>query len=121
MDEVTVRAIDFDTLEFASSMKGWELYSWTNGDDWYYSLLPGTNSLKTIEIVLFQPYIVIGEDSLKKMISCLPKGEEIAWISPEWIEKIWGETYEGFGIPAKKIQEDLVEFCRVNGYIMNIA
>ncbi len=30
-----------------TSMKGYELYSWKIKGHWYYSLLPGTNRLKT--------------------------------------------------------------------------
>ena len=30
------------------SFKGWELYSWLNGQDWSYALLPGTNHFHPI-------------------------------------------------------------------------
>ena len=38
------------------SMKGYELYSWQVGDDWHFTLITGTNRLKTLE------EITLGED-----------------------------------------------------------
>ncbi len=33
----------------AGSMKGYELYSWQDGDRWYFSVLVGTNRNKTLD------------------------------------------------------------------------
>ena len=37
---------DLDTISLSKSFKGWELYSWPVNNNWYYSLLNGTNRNK---------------------------------------------------------------------------
>jgi len=44
--------LKLDTLTFSHSMKGWELYSWPIDLKWKYSILIGTNALKTLEQVV---------------------------------------------------------------------
>lgn len=34
------------------SLKGYELYSWQNGNDWFFSLVVGTNRNKSVKEVL---------------------------------------------------------------------
>jgi hypothetical protein len=77
---IPLSAINFDTIHFEHSMKGWELYSWPNGHDWNYSLLIGTNVLKNYNTVTQQPIKVTGIDSLKMLLPRLPSGEDIFWI-----------------------------------------
>ena len=36
----------------SESMKGYELYTWQEGGQWYFALLEGTNRLKTDEEIL---------------------------------------------------------------------
>lgn len=71
-----------------SSMKGWELYIWQQDGDTYFSLLPGTNRLKTdAEITAaavkgidaIQPKL----DELKAGESVFPCGRRLADQAPE--------------------------------------
>jgi hypothetical protein len=103
--------IDFDTVTFEPSMKGWELYSWPNGSDWNYSLLIGTNITKTYEAVTGNRYKVTGMDSLKLMLAKLPAGEEIFWISEDWLERIWSEDAHDLSLPPCRIIEEVEDFC----------
>lgn len=68
-----------DTITFAPSMKGWELYSWANGNDWKYSILMGTNREKTYQEVITNKIAVTGKDSLKMLLDKFPAKEEILW------------------------------------------
>ena len=36
-------------MALPSSMKGYELYSWPVEDEWHFTLITGTNRLKTVE------------------------------------------------------------------------
>lgn len=69
-----------DTITFAHSMKGWELYSWAKGNDWKYSILMGTNREKTYDEVITNKVAVTGKDSLKMLLDKFPSKEEIFWM-----------------------------------------
>ncbi|MBC8005545.1 MAG: hypothetical protein H7X84_08715, partial [Verrucomicrobia bacterium] len=68
------------TSSFIHLMKGWELYSWANGDDWNYSILPGTNRVKSYKEVIANKTTVVGKDSLKLLLDKFPTNEYISWI-----------------------------------------
>ena len=76
----SIDKIDLETISFDHSMKGWELYSWPNGNDWNYSILVGTNRIKSYEEVTTNGIIVLGLDSLKMLLDKLPENENLFWI-----------------------------------------
>jgi len=53
-----VDKLDISTVSFAHSMKGWKLYSWPDGSYWNYSVLIGTNRVKSYEEVTTNKIIV---------------------------------------------------------------
>ena len=63
------------------SMKGYELYSWKVKGHWYYSLLPGTNRVKTYEEITDPERVKRDKSGLKTELQKLPKGEEVFWKS----------------------------------------
>jgi hypothetical protein len=70
--------IGFDDPDKNSlSMKGYELYSWQMENEWYFSLIEGTNRLKTYEEVTSDEVTIIGIIALEKEIARLPKGETV--------------------------------------------
>lgn len=71
---------DGETPAFTHLMKGWELYSWPEGNDWKYSILPGTNRAKSYKEVTANKTTVAGKDSLKLMLDQFPANEYISWI-----------------------------------------
>lgn len=91
--------LDYDTIEFAHSMKGWEVYSWPNGDTWNFSLLPGTNRLKSYAEVMEGPFRVTGVEALEELFSNLPAEEELILIGEGWLDQIWGEPYYDLQLP----------------------
>jgi hypothetical protein len=68
----------------ASSMKGWELYSWP-GDHlnvWRFALLEGTNRVKTRDEIRTSPDQVKGLNALLRELDRLPAGEFVFWCAP---------------------------------------
>ncbi len=70
------------TLPLPPSLKGYELYSWHKGDDWYFTLITGTNRIKTSAEITSQESIfeedgwvkitVIGLQELLMVLDRLP-------------------------------------------------
>jgi hypothetical protein len=75
--------------ELPHSMKGYELYSWEDNSQWHYTIITGTNRVKTIEeITSEEDFIseigwvnihVTGVDAVRDVLSRLPKGESVFW------------------------------------------
>jgi hypothetical protein len=89
-----------DNLEVA--MKGLELYSWQDvtTNEWHFTLLPGTNRLKTSEEILGSDSYALQE--LKDRLRQLAAGEQIFWS---------GEP-DTFTLPPKEIVLDVLEFAK---------
>ena len=92
-------------------MKGWELYSWPNGNDWNYSILTGTNRLKTYNEVIENKIIVLGIDSLKMLLDKFPKKEEIFWVGEELLKRIWGTYYGNLSLPDSGVTDEIKDYC----------
>lgn len=77
--------------ELPHSMKGYELYSWSQGSQWHFTLITGTNRNKTLEeIVSDDDYIseagwldvhVLGVDGIKAVLGKLPQNEQVFWLA----------------------------------------
>jgi hypothetical protein len=73
------------------SMKGYELYSWSEDSQWHFTLITGTNRNKTLEEIISNEDIiseagwvqvrVVGVDAIKAVLSKLHQGEEIVWLA----------------------------------------
>jgi hypothetical protein len=107
----------FDTLQVPHSVKGWELYSWPAGNNWYYSILVGTDRIKTLqevttdtqtELLLIQ---VSGIDSLKAVLARFPENEEVLWIGKGWVKKIWGAEFGNLQLPPQTVVDQVVDYC----------
>jgi hypothetical protein len=69
-------------------MKGYELYSWKSGRTWRFTLITGTNRLKTpAEITSPESFVrgewvkatVEGVPALKEALDRLPPGTHVGW------------------------------------------
>jgi hypothetical protein len=106
-----------DTLQVTHSMKGWELYSWPEGSSWCYSVLRGTNRVKTLyEVTSSIPSAekliqVTGSDSLKLLLDKFPENEIITWIGKTWLQQCWRENYGNLQLPPQDIIDDLTKYC----------
>ncbi len=116
-----VDRIDPDTITFAHSMKGWELYSWPNGDDWNYSILIGTNRLKSYEEVTANKIVVTGTDSLKMLLDKFPVNENILWIGEGWLKRCWQSGYGDLSLPGNNIVNEIRNYCLQKNIDLNIS
>jgi hypothetical protein len=61
-------------------LKGIELYSWKSSDqEWWFSLLPGTNRLKQENEIKNPEVALTGIEELKKRLAHLAPGENVFW------------------------------------------
>lgn len=111
-----------DTIAIESSVKGWELYSWQSNTSWRYSLIVGTNRIKTSADILSNPYNVNGKEQLKILLRKLPIGEQIIWIGPEWIgQNISGVTDDVYEMPSLLTQYDIHSFCEKRTILLSFV
>lgn len=105
-DTNPVHRFNMDTLSFQHSMKGWELYSWPSGNDWNFSILPGSNRITTYSEVTTNLITVSGSDSLKMLLDKFPENEEILWPGTNWLDSCWKSNYGNLSLPdSNKVNE----------------
>ena len=73
------------------SMKGYELYSWLEDNQWRFTLITGTNRNKTLEEIVsdvnnasennWVNVHAVGVDAIKSTLSRLPQNEDVVWLS----------------------------------------
>ena len=95
---------------FAESMKGYELYSWQDGNQWTFSLLVGTNREKTLEEIKSAEALFSGVDALLSALERIPQGQYITWSSKETL-----------AFPPDDIIAQVEEACNDQGLILNRA
>ncbi len=82
------------------AFKGMELYSWKPvGEDWYFSLLVGTNREKSEEEIKTPENTIVGWEALKKRLEQLAAGEQVFW-----------RNLAQEAVPEARVQE-LKSFC----------
>src|SRR5262245_5555992 len=92
------------------SMKGYELYSWQDGNQWKFSILVGTNREKSIEEIKSAEVVLSGVDALKSKLEEIPAGQYITWSSKETLS-----------LPPDDILKQVKQTCKNEGLILNIA
>jgi hypothetical protein len=100
---------DLDTLTLSKSLKGWELYSWPVNNNWYYSLLIGTNRAKNCSEIKENKITVSGTDNLKLLLTKLPEGENLVWISKDRCSTC--DDCRDLSLPQSFVQEEIKDFC----------
>jgi hypothetical protein len=107
----------FDTLNVPHSMKGYELYSWPEGNKWYFSVMVGTNRIKTYaEVISNTPsqvhlITVTGIDTLKQVLARFPENEYITWIGKGWLQNAWGSNFGNLQLPPQNYIDEITQFC----------
>ena len=114
------------------SGKGYELYSWPaeEGNAWRFTLITGTNRLKTYEEIVsagdmvtesgWVKVSVSGTEDLKAVLGQLPRGEVVTWISEEWLEQV-GAPAGRIRLPGKDVLYEIENYCRRLGIELAIA
>jgi hypothetical protein len=111
-----------DVDKLPHSMKGYELYSWEEDNQWHFTLITGTNRTKTEEEITSEDNYVsetrwvkihaVGADAIKDVLSRLPQGESVFWCDELHI----GQTTEtDFRLPPGPIVDAIKEFAEQCG------
>lgn len=111
---------NIDSISFSHSMKGWELYSWPNGEVWYFSILVGTNRMKMLDEVTKNKIIVQGKDSFKLLLNKFPANEEIFWAGQGWLNTTWGSGYGNLALPNNATISEIMDYCNQRGLILTV-
>ncbi len=105
------------------SMKGYELYSWEENGQWHYTIITGTNRVKTMEeITSEEDFIseigwvnihVVGLDAVKDVLSRLPRGESVFWCGELHIGEQSGQI--SLQLPSKQIVDAISVYAEQCG------
>jgi len=104
------------------SFKGYELYSWEEEGQWHFTLITGTNRIKTIEEITSKgDFIsetgwvkiqVVGADTIKYVLSRLLEGESVFWCDELHIGQ---STETDLQLPPEQIADTIEEFAKQCG------
>ena len=92
---------------FAESMKGYELYSWQDGNTWRFSLLTGTNREKSLDEIKSADVVLSDVEALEAALQQMPAGQYITWSSKETLS-----------FPPQEIIEQVEKACEEQGLIL---
>jgi hypothetical protein len=123
VNEITVTMMD----ELPHSLKGYELYSWQEGETWHFRLITGTNRTKTLEEIIsaddtaddWISIHVTGIDALKVVLSKLPEGESVFWSSGTNVTDM-AESRISFTFPDERALGDIDAYagaCGLNFWV----
>lgn len=96
-----------------ASMKGYEMYSWREGGDWTFTLITGTNRLKTHDEITAVENEVDGDflkvtvrslSGIKSLLDLVPANQSVAWISDP-------SRVKGFSMPPVGTVNDIKSHC----------
>jgi hypothetical protein len=107
------------------SMKGYELYSWEENGEWHYTLITGTNRVKTMEeITSGEDFVsevgwvnihVVGMDAIKNVLCKLPKGESVFWVAGLHMGDTVGPILQ---LPSKQVVDAISEYAQQCGLVL---
>lgn len=111
------------------SMKGYELYAWQQGADWYFTLFTGTNRSKAFEEIIapenqIDPdglikITVAGVEQIQAVIALLPEDEVLTWGGMDLSGQVpSGTVYLTF--PPQEIIDKIQETCKENQVSLQI-
>jgi hypothetical protein len=106
-----------------ASGKGYELYSWKDKGHWYYSLLPGTNRLKSYEEITEPGTVRRDTEGLKSELQKLSKGDEVFWMSdaPASARKSAAGQTLNVKHPSRKRIESIKAICDKLGIKLKLS
>ena len=100
---------DYSGRSESKTLKGYILFSWIEGYNWYYAIVPNLNISAAHENVC-EGNTTIGEECLKQNLGFLAEGEGVYWQSFGSIETLEGKTVK-LRYPPENIRNDIVKFC----------
>jgi len=113
------------TTPIPPSMKGYELYSWQVGQEWYFTLITGTNRIKTYEEVTTSEDVsetkitVQGIYDLKAALSRLPADTYVVWRGPQRLEQF--DMMPGnLALPPGNVIDEVKAHCEEIGVQLQV-
>lgn len=110
--------------ELSHSMKGYELYSWEEEGQWRFTLITGTNRIKTVEEICSREDViseagwvrvqVVGVNVIGAVLGKLPQGEEIVWLESPRSDQTPPSDIE-FMLPPQQIMDSVKEQAEESG------
>jgi hypothetical protein len=97
-------------IPLPESMKGYELYSWQENDQWKFSLLIGTNREKTLDEIKSSDMAILSVETLLTLLNTFPSGQTISWSLKETLT-----------FPPQDIISQIEQTCKDTGITLNIA
>ena len=117
---LSIEAVD----ELPHSVKGYELYSWSEDGQWHFTLITGTNRNKTVEEISSGEDVisetgwvrvqVIGVNAIRAVLSKLHQGEEIVWLARPRSEQTPPGDID-FMFPPEQIIDSVKEHAEQSG------
>ena len=93
----------------AGSMKGYELYSWQQAGQWYFSVLIGTNREKTLAEIQAPQASLKGIEALLPVLKKIPAGQYLTWAAPT-----------GLAFPPDALIGQVQQVCKDQGLQLSI-
>ena len=102
------------------SVKGYELYSWSSGGTWYFTLITGTNRLKTLDEITAPENVEEGDwvkitaagvPELKAVLARLPTGTQISWVSARHLESSERGSGQRIRLAPLWVFSELKSYC----------
>jgi len=91
---------------------GFELYSWKTGPDWYFSILEGTATVRSLEAIKSPKVQLRGTVFLKGRLASLPTGETLYWRT---------DKNRGLALPPQEIIHDIARFAATSQIHLMVA
>jgi hypothetical protein len=102
--------VDAPPTEDQVAFKGFELYSWQDETgEWQYSILVGTNRIKSIQEVQENP---MNLDQVKVRVSNMAGGESLFWFNRAEVSSVNG--YFELAFPPTEVVEELKAYAAEN-------
>ena len=87
VSKLSITAVD----KLPHSMKGYELYSWLEDNQWHFTLITGTDRNKMLEEIISKEDFIseagwvkthlVGVEAIKAALSKLPQNESVIWLT----------------------------------------
>jgi hypothetical protein len=110
-------------------MKGYELYSWRAGREWYFTLITATNRAKAPQEVTVSETVVENEwakvtvqgvHDVEVALEKLPPDTHVAWAGPRTLRK--RDVRPGvLALPPRRAVEDIKAHCQELGLRLEVS
>ena len=112
------------------SMKGYELYSWKSGNVWRFTLITGTNRLKTVAEITSPESTIEGDlvkitvedtPNLESVLERLPSGAKVSWRGPRHPGVDSSTSRVALRIPPRRLVKEIQSHCSELGIRVEIS